>query len=82
MLPDTHTCEKLALEHRHALLREAEQERMLAAAESPKHASHLLQCLAGRLGMYLIALGTSLKRFEQCGQAVEEHHVQLMKERS
>ncbi len=42
MVPDIYTSEKLALEHRHQLLREAEQERMLAMADSPKHASRAL----------------------------------------
>ena len=71
MIPDFYTHEKMALEHRHTLLCEAEHERMLAIADSPKQASHSLQRLAGRLGMYLKALGTSLKRFEQHGQASE-----------
>ncbi len=71
MFPDIYTREKLALEHRRALLREAERERMLA--DSPTHTSHVMQRLARRLGMYLIALGTRLPRFEQRSQAVEHH---------
>ena len=70
MVPNNYSREKLALEHRYALLSEAERERMLAVADSPTHASYSLQRLAGRLGMYLIALGTSLQRFEEHGKAV------------
>jgi len=73
VIPDISTLERLACEHRHTLLCEAEQERKLAMAVSPKHASHVLQRLAGKLGVYLIALGTRLKRFEQRGQAVESN---------
>jgi len=53
MIPDMYTLEKLALEHRHQLLREAEHERILAMADSPKHASHAQQRFAGKLGMFL-----------------------------
>ena len=53
MLPDMYTLEKLALEHRHQLLLEAEYERLLAMADSPKHASHAQQRFAGKLGMFL-----------------------------
>ncbi len=71
MVPDIYTHEKLALEHRHTLLREAEHERMLL--DLPEHSSHTLQRLAGRLGVYLIALGTRLQRLGQRGHAVEYH---------
>jgi len=73
MVPDIYTREKLALEHRQTLLREAERERLLAMAVSPTHTSHALQHLVGRLGMYLIALGTSLKRFEERKQPWRMH---------
>lgn len=68
MVPDINTHEKLALEHRRTLLCEAECERMLAVADSP--ASYSLRHLAGGLGMYLVALGTSLQRFEGRGKSV------------
>ncbi len=68
MVPDMYTREKFALEHRHHLLREAEQERMLALADAPKHASRALPRFAGKLGLFLLVLGTKLKRFEQRGQ--------------
>ena len=53
MIPDMYTHEKLALEHRHQLLREAEHERMLAMPDTPKHASHAQQRFADKLGMFL-----------------------------
>jgi hypothetical protein len=61
MVPDIHTLEKSVLEHRHTLLCEAEHERMLAVAHSPKHASDRLQRFAGKLGMILIVV-TSERR--------------------
>ena len=70
MVPDFYTHEKLVLEHRHQLLREAEEEWMLA--DLPKHSSHSLQRLADRLGTYLIALGTRLQQVGH-GEAVESH---------
>ena len=73
MIPDLYTSEKLALTHRHQLLREAEHERMLAMAVSPKHASHALQRFAGKLGMFLLVLGTKLKQFEQRSQTPAYH---------
>ena len=71
MIPDPYTREKLALEHCHTLLREAEHERMLL--DLPEHSSHALQRLAGSLGVYLIALGTRLQRLGQRVHAVEYH---------
>ncbi len=56
MVPDIHTLEKAVLEHRHTLLCEAEHERMLAVAHSPKHAFGRLQRFAGKLGMILIVV--------------------------
>ena len=61
MIPDPYM-----REHRHTLLREAEHERMLLNV--PEHSSHPLQRLAGRLGVYLIALGMKLKQLEQSNQ--------------
>jgi hypothetical protein len=69
MVPDTYTREKLALEHRHTLLCEAEHERLLADVQNPL--PHPLQRLAGRLGRYLIVLGTRLQRLELGGRAIE-----------
>ncbi len=72
MVPDMYTHEKLVLEHRQQLLREANQERMLA--DLPKHSSRWLERLADRLSMYLIALGTRLQRVGQGdGEAFETH---------
>ncbi len=58
MVPDIY--EKLAHEHRQTLLREAEQQRLLAGRQHTPPPS--LQRLAARLGGYLIAAGTRLQR--------------------
>jgi hypothetical protein len=63
MVPDIYSREKLALEHRQQLQREAEHERM--QADLPEHSSHPMRHIAGKLGMFLIALGTRLKQLEQ-----------------
>jgi hypothetical protein len=63
MVPDRYTQEKLALAHRHTLLREAEHERLLGAL--PEHSSHPMRHLAARLGTCLITLGTKLRQLEQ-----------------
>jgi hypothetical protein len=62
MVPDIYTREKLALEHRQQLQREAEVEQVLR--ELPEHSSHPMRHIAGKLGMFLIALGTRLKQLE------------------
>ncbi len=63
MVPDIYTREKLALEHRQQLQREAEVEQVLG--ETPEHSAHAMRRMAARLGMFLIALGTRLKQLEQ-----------------
>ncbi len=63
MVPDLYTQQKLALEHRQQLQREAEVEQALG--EVPGHSSHAIRRMAARLGMFLIALGTRLKQLEQ-----------------
>ncbi len=65
MIPDYHTRDTLATPHRQHLIQEAEHERMLAMIDSPQRASRGLPRLAGRLGMFLLMLGTKLKQFEQ-----------------
>ncbi len=47
MIPDIYIREKLVLEHRHQLFREAEQERLLAGL--PEHSSHVWRRLVARL---------------------------------
>jgi len=69
MVPDTYTREKLALEHRQTLLCEAEHERLLADVQNLL--PHPWQLLAGRLGRYLVVLGTRLQRFEPGSRVVE-----------
>ena len=61
MLPNMYIHEHLAHEQRQTLLREAEQERLLAEAQ-PAPPPHWLQRLAARLGGCLIAVGTRLQR--------------------
>ena len=68
MVPDIYTREKLALEHRQQLQREAEVEQALAAL--PERSSHGMRHLVARLGTFLIALGTRLKQLEQSRKQV------------
>ncbi len=63
MVPDIYTREKLALEHRQQLQREAEVEQALGKV--PGHSSHAMRRMAARLGTFLIALGTRLRQLEQ-----------------
>jgi hypothetical protein len=63
MVPDIYTREKLALEHRQQLQREAAVEQALG--ESPERSSHAMRHMVGKLGTFLIALGTRLKQLEQ-----------------
>ena len=67
MIANLYTLEKMVGEHRQALLREAEQQRMLAIVNPPKH---VLQGFAGKLGVYLLLLGTKLQQFERSAEAV------------
>ena len=60
MIPNIYIHEHLAHEHRQTLLCEAEQERLLAEGQhAPPPSWHHL---AGRLGRYLIVVGTRLQR--------------------
>ena len=63
MVPNPYTLEKMALAHRQQLQRDAEHEQMLG--ELPTHSSHWMRHMAARLGTFLIALGTRLKKLEQ-----------------
>jgi hypothetical protein len=65
MIPDYHTRDTLVIQHRQHLLQEAEHERRLAMIDSPQRASRGLPHLAGRLGTFLLVLGTRLKQIEQ-----------------
>ena len=66
MVPNINMFEKLAHEHRQALLREADHQRRQTKAQ-PTPPPHWLHGLAARLGGYLVAVGTRLQR----AQAVE-----------
>ena len=63
MVPDRYTLEKMALAHRQQLQHEAEHEQMLGAR--PSHSAHPMRYMAARLGTFLIALGTRLRKLEQ-----------------
>ncbi len=63
MVPDMYTQVKLALAHRQQLQREAEREQMLGAL--PGHSFHAMRQMVGKLGTFLIALGTRLRQLEQ-----------------
>jgi hypothetical protein len=63
MVPDPYTLEKMAFSHRQQLQREAEHEQKLG--ELPTHSSHRMRYMAVRLGTFLIALGTRLRKLEQ-----------------
>jgi hypothetical protein len=63
MVPDPYTLEKMVLAHRQQLQREAEHEQMLGAL--PTHSSHWMRHMAARLGTFLVALGTRLRKLEQ-----------------
>ncbi len=62
-MPNYYFNEKLAQAHNQNLLREAQQEQLLASL--PGHRSSLVQHLVAHAGMFLMALGTRLKQFEQ-----------------
>ncbi len=65
MIPDPYTREKLVIQHRQNLIQEAEHERMLAKIGSPQHTSRVLPHLAGKLGLFLLGLGTKLQQLEK-----------------
>jgi hypothetical protein len=60
MVPDRYTQEKLVFAHRQQLQREAQREQMLGVL--PKQSSHLMPHIVGKLGTFLIALGTRLRQ--------------------
>ena len=68
MVPSIYNQERLALDHRQQLLREAEHERKLA--ELPQQHLSLLRLIVGKLGDLLMTIGSSLKRFEQRTEVV------------
>ena len=63
--------EKAAQAHREDLVREAEQQRLLARL--PRHRWSMSRYAVGKLSMLLLKLGTRLKQFEQPPSALEEH---------
>jgi len=67
MVPNIYTEQSVNL-HRQELLVEAQHQQMLASQRRPL--SNLMRRNAGRLGGFLMELGTSLKEFEQQGKQV------------
>ena len=63
MLPNYYLQEKLIQAHHEELLRQAEQQRLLA--HLPGYRESLARHLTGKLGILLVALGTRLQRLEQ-----------------
>jgi hypothetical protein len=62
MLPNYYLQKKVLQAHREELLRQAEQQRLLA--HLPRDLQSLARQLAGKLGVLLVALGTNLQRLE------------------
>ena len=62
MIPNIHIHEELLFERHREVLREMEQRRMLKGLRQQRF--NVPRHMAGRVGMLLIALGTSLKRLE------------------
>ena len=65
MIPNIHMYEHLMLERRKSLQREAERKRMLAGLP---HHSRFRQMI-GHLGMFFVAIGTSMQQLEQRDQS-------------
>ena len=62
MIPNPYLHEKLVQTHHVDLLREAEQQRLLI--HLPRYRESWIRHLVRKLGVLLVALGTSLQRFE------------------
>ncbi|HAT46572.1 MAG TPA: hypothetical protein DDW33_06990 [Ktedonobacter sp.] len=62
MIPNIHIHEKLMLERHQEVLHEMEQRRMLKGVQ--RQPFSMPRQLVGKLGVLLIALGTSWQRFE------------------
>ena len=63
--------EKARQAHYQDLLREAENERLLA--QLPRHRWSTIKRVTGKLGVLLLKLGTRLKQFEQSPTFHEDH---------
>jgi hypothetical protein len=72
MLPDYHTRDKLVIQHRQQLIQEAQHERMLSMIDSQQRTSRTLPRLAGKVGGFLLMLGTKLKQFEQHSEVIAD----------
>ena len=68
MIPHLHIHEQLLFEHRQDLLRERQQQRLVASLRQQRfsHVRHI----AGRLGAFFIVLGMHLKHLESRSESV------------
>jgi hypothetical protein len=62
--------EKIRQVHYKELLREAEKQRLLA--QLPRHRWSMIKGIAGKLGVLMLKLGTSLKQFEHSPTFLED----------
>jgi hypothetical protein len=67
MIPHLHIHEQLMVEHRQDLVRERQQQRLVASLRQHRH-SHVRR-IAGGLGAFLITLGTNLKGLETASKS-------------
>jgi hypothetical protein len=74
MIPNSLIHEYLIRERIQERHREAQQQRMLARL--PKFRSSLSRYLIGRLGTFLVILGTSMQQLEQQNRSVVEKRIQ------
>ena len=72
MGPNIYLLEKAYEAHRQDLLREAENERLLA--QLPHHHGRVGSYVAGKLGTLLLWLGAKLSQFEQKSPTILEDH--------
>ena len=67
MIPNLHIHEQLLFEHRQDLLRERQQQRLVASLRQQRFS--LVRRIAGELGAFFITMGTSLKQLESRREA-------------
>ena len=70
MIPNNYMLEQLNIQHRQQLMQKAEHKHILSRADSQQRASRQLSHMAGRLGIVLLKLGTTLQELEQHSQVV------------
>jgi len=68
MIPNLHIHEQLLAEHRQDLVRERQQQRLVAHLRQQRMSQ--VRRIAGRLGAFFIVLGMRLKKLELGSKAV------------